>query len=347
VRAVLLRDVGTVEVVDVAEPAPADDEVVIAVKATGICGSDLHAYRGHHPFRKPPVVLGHEVAGEVVAVGPRAGTARPGDRVAVEPQISCGSCDACLDGLTNFCRRMRRPGQPGAGWSGTFAERMVAPERVLYRLADEITYAEGSMVEPLAVAYRAFRRAGVAMGMRVAVLGVGNIGALIAHLCQRARVSTLLVTDVKDYNLDFVAALGDCAPVNAARADVVAEGMRLTGGEGFDVVAVASGARDALLEAARLCRPQGVIALVSLFPEHVPLDGTAMVLREVQVRSSLTYTAADFRESTRLVNTRGVDLRPFITRRVGLEEAPAAFREMDAGLDYVKVMIDLEAPEGA
>jgi 2-desacetyl-2-hydroxyethyl bacteriochlorophyllide A dehydrogenase len=306
----------------------------------------MHAYRGDHPFRRPPVVLGHEVAGEVVAVGPRVTGTRPGDRVAVEPQISCGECAFCLDGLTNFCARMRRPGQPGADWSGTFAERIVAPERVLYRLDDAVGYDEGSMVEPLAVAYRAFRRAGVRMGMRVAVLGAGNIGALIAHLCQRARVSTLLVTDVKDYNLDFVASLGECVPVNAAREDVVEAGHAATAGEGFDVVAVASGAHDSLLEAARLLRPQGVVALVSLFPEHVPVDGTAMVLREVQVRASLTYTATDFREATRLVNGRGVDLRPFVTRRIGLEQVPEAFREMDGGLDYVKVMIELEQPEG-
>jgi threonine dehydrogenase-like Zn-dependent dehydrogenase len=291
-------------------------------------------------------VLGHEVAGEIVEVGSRAATARIGERVAVEPQISCGACDACLDGLTNFCRRMRRPGQPGANWSGTFAQRIVAPERVLYRLAGDVSYEEGSMVEPLAVAYRAFRRAGVAMGARVAVLGVGNIGALIAHLCQRARASALLVTDVKDYNLSFVASLGECTAVNAAREDVVEEGLRLTDGAGFDVVAVASGAPGALLEATRLCRPQGVIALVSLFPDHVAVDGTAMVLREVQIRSSLTYTATDFREATRLVNSRAVDLRPFITRRVSLEDAPAAFGDMDDGLDYVKVMIDVEGAEG-
>ena len=151
---------------------------------------------------------------------------------------------------------------------------------------------------------------------------------------------------MKEYNLDFVRSLGECHTADAGRVDVVEEGLRLTEGDGFDVVAVASGAPTSLIEAARLCRPQGVVMLVSIYPEPVPVDGTAMVLREIQVRSSLTYTATDFREATRLVNTRTVDLRSFVTRRVSLEQAPAAFREMDGGLDYVKVLIDLEQPNG-
>jgi threonine dehydrogenase-like Zn-dependent dehydrogenase len=198
------------------------------------------------------------------------------------------------------------------------------------------------MIEPLAVSYRAFRRAGVALGMRVAILGVGNIGALFAHLCSQAHASSVMVTDVKEFNLRFASSIMECAAVDAGGEDVVRRGLELTEGEGFDVVAVASGARSSLLEAVELARPGGVIVVISIFPENIPVDATRMVYREVDVRASLTYTPKDFREATRLVNTRMLDLRPYVTRRVGLEQAVTTFREMDSGLDYIKVMFDLD-----
>ena len=248
-RAVLLSAARSIKVVDADEPELGDDDVLIDVRATGICGSDMHAYRGFHPFRRPPVILGHEAAGRVIAVADNVTSVRPGDHVAVEPQIACRRCARCLDGQANLCTNIKRPGQPGAGWGGTFAERIVAPSTVVYPLGPDTSFAEGAMVEPLAVAYRAFRRAEVALGMRVAVLGVGNIGALFAHLCAQAQASQLMVTDVKEYNLRFVESITPCVAVNAATEDVVERGREITGGEGFDVVAIVSGAPSSLLEA--------------------------------------------------------------------------------------------------
>jgi L-iditol 2-dehydrogenase len=347
VKAVSLSGTRQIELVEIDEPVAGDDEIIIEVKATGICGSDMHAYRGHHPFRRPPVILGHEVAGVVLGVGSAVTGFRRGDKVAVEPQIACRGCAMCLDGLPNLCANMRRPGQPGANWSGTFAERIVAPDSVVYGLGEATSYEEGSMIEPLAVAYRAFRRGQVAMGMKVAVLGAGNIGALFAHLCQQTQVSKLLVTDLKDYNLDFVRSLGSCTAVNAGGENTLEVGLELTEGTGFDVVAIASGAPSSLLEAVELCRPNGVIVLISIYSEPILADATRMVLREVEVRASLTYTPKDFREATRLINSRGIDLRPFITRRVPLDQAASIFREMDDGLDYIKVMFDLDDAGGS
>ena len=202
-----------IEVQEVDEPAYGEDEVLIDVKACGVCGSDLHAYRGFHPFRRPPVVLGHEVAGQVVSVGPAVRDVRVGDRVAVEPQIYCGTCNFCVGGLPNFCVAMRRP---GLRWGGTLAERMMAPEKVLYTLAPAVSYEEGAVVEPLAVAYRGLRTGQITMGQRVAVLGAGPIGTLVSMLCTAAQVSTLMVTDIKGYNLNFVRSLGVQHAINAA-----------------------------------------------------------------------------------------------------------------------------------
>lgn len=337
-KGAVLAGTKRIEVQEVDEPAYGEDEVLIDVKACGICGSDLHAYRGFHPFRRPPVVLGHEVAGQVVSVGSAVKDVQVGDRVAVEPQIYCGTCNFCVGGLPNFCVAMRRP---GLRWGGTLAERMMAPEKVLYMLVPGVSYEEGAVVEPLAVAYRGFRTGQITMGQRVAVLGVGPIGTLVSMLCTAAQVSTLMVTDIKDYNLNFVRSLGVQHAINAAQP-VVEEGRALTDGDGFDVVVVTSGAQDSLLQAVELCRPQGVVVVIAIYPEPVLLDPTRVVYREAQIRGSFTYTRRDFLEATRLVNEGIVDVKPLITHRVGLTDAPRMFQEMDAGLDHMKVMFCLD-----
>ena len=126
-KAVVLSDVRSIETREVDEPARGDTDVLIEMKAGGICGSDMHAYRGFHPFRRPPVVLGHEGAGIVVDVGPAVEHFAVGDRVAIEPQITCGQCGTCLRGASNFCASALRPGMPG--WTGFLAERSAPPKR--------------------------------------------------------------------------------------------------------------------------------------------------------------------------------------------------------------------------
>lgn len=328
---------------DVDEPECGEHEVLIEVQASGVCGSDVHTYLGHHPFRKPPVTLGHEVAGEVIRLGGAVEGLKVGDRVAVEPHIYCGECEFCARGLVNLCRNKR---VPGVGWAGTFSERIAAPEKVLHKLADGVSYEEGAMLEPLAVAYRAFRTAQVGEGSRVAVLGAGAIGSLVARLCQWAGVSELMVTDIKGYNLDFISSLGPCNAVNAAETDTVEEGLNLTDGAGFDAVLVTSGSRGSMTEAVKLCKPRGVVVAIALYPGEVPFDANLLVTREITAQGCLTYTSGDFGDVARLINDGEVDLKPFITERIGLEEAPDLFGRIEEGMDHIKVMIGVEKGRG-
>ncbi len=323
---------------DVDEPECGEHEVLIEVQASGVCGSDVHTYLGHHPFRKPPVTLGHEVAGEIIKAGASVEGLRVGDRVAVEPHIYCGECEFCARGLVNLCRNKR---VPGVGWAGTFSERIAAPEKVLHKLGDGVSYEEGAMLEPLAVAYRAFRTGQISSESRVAVLGAGAIGSLVARLCQWAGVRELMVTDIKGYNLDFVSSLGPCKPVNAAEADTVEEGLALTDGAGFDTVIVTSGSRGSMTEAVKLSKPRGTVVAIALYPGEIPFDANLLVTREITAQGCLTYTSGDFGEVAKLINDGEIDLKPFITERIGLEEAPEVFGRIESGLDHIKVMIEL------
>ena len=283
------------------------------------------------------MVLGHEVAREVVKVGDAVERLRIGDRVAVEPHIYCGRCEFCAQGLVNLCTDKR---VPGVGWAGTFSERIAAPEKVLHQLDDSVSYEEGAMLEPLAVAYRAFRTGRIGAQSTVAVLGAGAIGSLVARLCQGAEVSELMVTDIKGYNLNFISSLGPCKPVNAGATDTVEGGMDLTGGAGFDTVVITSGSRESFTEAARLCKPRGIVVAIALYPGEIPFDANLLVTREITAQGCLTYSSGDFGDVTKLVNDGQIDLKPFITERVGLDEAPGVFRRIDEGQDQIKVMIE-------
>lgn len=335
-RAVVLTDVERIELLDIEEPIAAANDVTIEVRAGGICGSDMHAYRGHHPFRKPPVVMGHEVAGRVIAIGSEVSRAAIGDRVAVEPQIACGTCSSCLRGLANLCRHARRP---GLGWGGTFAERMTAPEHVVYRLDPDTSYEEGALVEPTAVALRAVRRGGLQVGDRVAVLGVGPIGGLVARLCQVAGAGTLMVTDVKEFNLEMMRTLGVADAIDAGAVDIVEVAQGLTRGAGFDIVFVTSPAPTSINDAMKILRPGGRVVQIAIHGDAIPFDATAAVLAEIELRASLTYTAVDFEIATTLINRGVLDVRPFITHRYALDDAAAAFRAIEDGLDHVKVVL--------
>jgi 2-desacetyl-2-hydroxyethyl bacteriochlorophyllide A dehydrogenase len=285
------------------------------------------------------VVLGHEAAGEVIAVGAGVTRVAVGDRVAVEPQIACGRCAACARGDSNLCRDVRRP---GLGWGGTFAEFMVAPEQVVYRLAPDTPFELGALVEPAAVAMRAFRRGNVRLGDRVAVVGAGPIGGLIAHIADRARPSQLMVSDVKAFNLAFVRdTLGIGGAVDVSDADVVEAGRAMTGGEGFDVVFVTAPHDGGLLEAVQLARPGGRVVQVAIYGHPISIDATQAVLREIEVRASLTYAADDFRLATELIVNGTLDAASFITHRYPLEAAPTAFGDIAGGMDHVKVVLSI------
>ncbi len=175
-KAALVTDVEKVSIEEIERPIIKDDEVLIKVKTVGVCGSDLHLFRGTHAFRKPPAILGHEIAGEVVEIGKRVRNLKVGDRVTVEPQYGCGECEFCRQGLINLCTKKIVPGT--AKWIGVFVEYFNAPEKTVYKLNDSVSYPMGTMIEPLAVAVRAFRRATVKEKDCVVKLGSGTIGLL-------------------------------------------------------------------------------------------------------------------------------------------------------------------------
>ena len=330
-RAAVLEAPRQVAVAEVPDPEVGGD-VLLRMRAVGLCGSDLHTWRGHHPFRKPPVVLGHEGAGEVVSSGSGFST---GDRVAVLPALSCWECTRCEAGNPHLCVQKR---VPGGGWPGMLSEYFAAPARVLVPLSDGIGYDEGAMIEPVAVAWRS--TSGVRAGDSVAVLGGGAIGSLAAALSRHRGARTVVVSDVKAHNRGFLRAQGVPHVVDPLSSDLQAIGSEVSGGDGFDVVVVASGHPSCLAEALELCRPRGQVVLLPMFDRALTVNLNPVVLKEVTIQGSTIYTPADFLAAARLVNERVLDVRPYITSVVPLGEVPTVLEAIDSGADHLKTQID-------
>jgi L-iditol 2-dehydrogenase len=273
----------------------------------------------------------------VLSVPPGEGRFAVGDRVAVMPALSCWECARCEAGDSHLCAHKR---VPGGGWPGMLSEYVAAPARVLFPLTDGIGYDEGAMIEPVAVAWHAAGSGAVGAGDSVAVLGGGAIGSLVAAVCELRGAGTLLVSDVKEYNLRFLRERGIEHAVDPSRADLLATGSELTAGEGFDVVIVASGHPGCLSEALTLCRPRGRVVLLPMFAGPLTVDLNPVVLKEAAVQGSTIYTPADFRAAAELVNTRRLDVRPFITEVLPLDRAPELLAAIDGGLDHLKIQID-------
>lgn len=327
---------GRLEIADV--PAPTvEDGVIVQMRAVGICGSDVHTYLGHHPFRKPPVVLGHEAAGVVTGTPAGENQVRVGDRVAIMPVLSCWDCPQCEGGIPHLCAGKR---VPGFGWPGLLSEYVAAPARVLISLADDITFGEGAMIEPVAVAWRAIALAAVAANSSVAVLGGGPIGGLVARLCQLHNVDRLMVTDVKEFNREFLRSLGIPFIVDPLGDDPAGIADSVTQGEGFDVVVIASGHPTCLAEALALCRRRGRIIVLPMFSGSITADLNPIVLKEAIILGSTIYTPDDFRAAADLVNSRRLDARPFITETAPMSDAPGLLAALEAGSKHIKLQFD-------
>ena len=321
-RALALVDRERVEVRDVPVPDVQPDEIRIDVAAAGICGSDLSAWRGHHPFRIPPVVLGHEVSGVIVAVGTDVDPARVGERVAIEPQRLCGVCAHCRAGRNQLCERKVLPGMDG--WFGSIAEQFVAPAAMAHPLPDSLDLELAALAEPLAVAVHSVRQGAVESGWTVNVIGAGTIGLLVTLVAASRGASVNLVTDVDEDRLDAARTRGVAETLNARDVDIeeyAAAHPRLHA----DVTVVAATAPRSLVEATALTKPGGTIVLLGLYGDTAVINASDLVMREQRIVASVTYDSSDFRAAIAMLDARPVVFGTFLTRRIAMEDADEEF----------------------
>ena len=335
-KVAILSDVYKIDIKEIEKPKIKNNEVLIRVKATGVCGSDLHAYRGHHPFRKPPVILGHEVSGTVEEIGNVVNNIKIGDRVTVEPQVGCGECEYCLVGKYNLCINRRAPGV--GNWNGTFAEYFVAPERTVYKLPDKISFDEGALIEPLAVGVHAIRNADIKLGNTVAILGAGTIGLMSLIAAKNAGASRIYVSDLLDYNLSKAKELGADVIINTEN-DNIFEIVKKEDSNGVDEVIITAAFPIVWEEALKISKKGGGICIVGMFDKPVTTDLLQLLMSEKSVYTSWVYRREDFEISIKIAQE--VNLNSLITHKFSLEDTAKALKIMDDRKEnMVKVILN-------
>ncbi|MCR4264631.1 L-idonate 5-dehydrogenase [Nitratireductor sp. ZSWI3] len=320
---------------------PQAGEVLIAIGAGGICGSDLHYYHdgGFGPIRvQQPIILGHEAAGTVEAVGTGVGDIRPGDRVALNPSRPCGHCAYCAEGLSQHCLNMRFLGSAlrFPHEQGAFRERMIVDAGQCEKISDGTSLAEAACAEPLAVCVHAGRRAGSLQDKRVLVTGAGPIGSLCAAVARHAGAREVVVTDLKDAALAVAAEMGATRTVNVAKDAAGMDAYCADKGY-FDVVFECSAAAPAMRAALAAVRPLGTIVQVGVTGD-LPVPINVLVGKEISLKGTHRFHA-EYAEAVRLIDERVIDVKPIITGTYALEDAVAAFAVAGDRSRSVKVQL--------
>jgi len=329
-----------IRVEDVPNPQPGEGEVLIAVKAAGICGSELHGYHAETPREHPPVTMGHEMAGEIVALGPGVGNREVGERVAVEPLMPCLTCDYCLQGKYQICRRLKH-------MLGGFAELLTAKEGNARPIPDDLSFDHGAMSEVYAVAVHALSRVPVNPGEIVVVIGSGPIGLTIAEMAALSGAGSVIVLGKPDVPLHTIRGMIGAHTVNVDRSDAGDAIRELTGGKGADVVFEAvGGMAETLKQALAAAAPGGRIGMAGaqFLARDLPM-GYAQS-RELSLHGIFCYGRAGLRSEFEIA----IDLQakgklmtePLITHRFPLDEIAAAFDVADRklGTGSIKVIVN-------
>jgi len=303
-------------------PPFGDNDVLIKVKACSICGGDLHLYKGKHPLASLPMAIGHELSGEVIKKGSAVTKVSLGDRVAVEPVITCGTCYFCLKSEYHLCQNIAY--QYSAGQGG-FTPYFVAGENRVHRLPDILSLEEGALLEPLAVAVHAIRKAEMEREQSMAIYGAGGIGLFLLQAVKAAGVSQVFIVDILDHRLATAASLGASSAINALKEDPVARILQETKGLGVDRSFEAVGLEKTLRQSAESLKKGGICVLIGLFEEplEVKFPVNLFAQREIQIRGSRGY-CWDFQVALGLVEQRKVRLAPLISHLFPLPDLPQA-----------------------
>ena len=320
--------------------APAAGEVLIAMQAGGICGSDLHYYNhgGFGPIQlREPMVLGHEVSGKISALGPGVTGLEVGQLVAVSPSRPCQSCEYCLKGLQNHCLNMRFYGSamPFPHIQGAFQQHLIAEAQHCVP-ADGLSAGQAAMAEPLAVCLHGIRQAGDLVGKSVLVTGCGPIGCLSILAARRAGAGRIIATDLSDYTLGMARSCGaDEAYNTAAQPDALTPLQREKGQA--DVHLECAGAAPALAAGVACLRPRGTLVQLGLGGDMtVPMQ--AMTAKEITLRGSFRFHP-EFATAVQLMQGGLIDVRPLITHSFDIAEAKAAFEMAGDRSQAMKVQL--------
>jgi (R,R)-butanediol dehydrogenase / meso-butanediol dehydrogenase / diacetyl reductase len=349
-RALRFHAARDLRVEEVDEPTePGANEVVVRVASCGICGTDLHEYVAGpivtpvepHPLTgaRNPQILGHEFAGDVVRTGADVKSVREGDRVAIMPLAYCGTCTYCRRGLQHLCATMGCVGLSHA-WGG-MAQLATVAEYQVVRLPDAVSYQQGALIEPTAVAAYGVERGGVGPGDRVLITGAGPIGALAALCAHSAGASTVYVSEPNAARRGRAEALGVATVLDPASVDVPELLHDETDGVGVDVAIECSGHPSAFAAAIASLRKRGTLAQTGLFVGEATVEPMLWSLNDLTIVGTWCYWVYDFDRIAAQIAAGSLPVERVVTSTVSLDDAPDAFAMLASGTaDEIKVLVE-------
>jgi threonine dehydrogenase-like Zn-dependent dehydrogenase len=338
---------GPRDMVQRSEPMPrlADGDVLVAVGAVGICGSELSGFLGHNSLRVPPLIMGHECAGRIVetTTGTLA-TGQPatvGTRVTFNPLVVCGTCDRCRTGRTNLCRHRQLV---GAHRPGAFAQYVAVPATQCYPLPDHLSLVAGSLAEPLACSIHAVVLADVHPNQSLLILGAGPIGLCAVAAARAQGVEQIIVSDVAPQRLEIAQRWGARTIINAREQDVVAVIQERYPGGGESAID-AVGATAVRKQALQAVVPGGRVVLIGLHDEESMFPANYLVRQEIALTGSFAYTEADFAQAVELLTHGVVQPSADWLEERPLSDGPAAFAELvDGKARVAKIVLTVAGP---
>jgi L-iditol 2-dehydrogenase len=331
-KALVLKEYRQFALEDFPVPKLEPDEVLVRVRACGICGSDVHGMDGSSGRRIPPIVMGHEAAGAIAEVGSAVSGWKKGDRVTFDSTVSCGACWYCGRGEVNLCENRRVLGVSCGEYRrhGAFAEFVAVPQRILYRLPDDLSFEQAAMVEAVSIAVHAVERTPLTLNASVAVVGTGMIGLLVVQVLRARGCGQIIAIDLDEGKLKLAGRFGATHMLNAGETDLQEKVRGLTSGRGVDAAFEVVGLSPTVKTAIECVRKGGSVTLVGNLKPQVELPLQAVVTRELTLIGTCG-SAGEYPACLDLIASGKVNVTDFISATPPLEEGAKWFERLYAG----------------
>jgi len=330
---------GKIEFRQIDKPEIGANEVLMETKRIGVCGSDIHVFHGLHPYTSYPVVQGHEVSGVVAAVGQNVGDFTQGDKITFTPQVTCGECYPCRNGMYHICENLK---VMGFQTDGSGQEYFPLPAWNAIKLSDDFSLDHAALIEPIAVAVHALQRSGEVQGKKVLVLGAGTIGNLTAQTAKALGAESVMITDISEYKLAKAKACGIDFIINTAEDDLSQAIAAYFGPTKADIILECVGVQQTVDQAIGYARKGTTIVIVGVFGEKPTVDLGLVQDRELSLVGTLMYKKEDFEKAVELIATGKMCLDDLVTHRFPFEQYLDAYHTIEeSNGEYMKVMIDL------
>lgn len=307
---------------DVPTPSPKKGEVLIRLQACSVCGSDVHGFDGSSGRRRPPVIMGHEASGIIAELGEGVTDYKVGDRVTFDSTIYCGECDMCKAGKVNLCNSRMVLGVSCDEYNrdGCFAEYVVVPDYILYKMPDNVTFTQAAMIEPLSVAYHAATRTPVTPKDSVLVVGIGTIGLLTMQVVRSFGAKQIIAVDIDDSRLELARKNGATHTVNSKDPDALQKILALTeDGQGVDIAMDATGIESTVNLCIKSVHLDGRVVLIGNLAQNMNFPLQYVVTRQISLFGSCA-SAGEYPQCLDLIASGQVEVDSMISKIVPLEE---------------------------